>query len=117
LVQGCPELGNIIPPQHIEFKSFLSLAKGENDITPYPNGIYGAYMDSQRMIRKDGFKLIVYPKIKKILLFDLKNDPLEQHNISDQNQYKGKVKNLFENLLLNQRKYRDSLDLSDFLVL
>jgi hypothetical protein len=61
--------------------------------------------------------LIVYPKIKKILLFDLKNDPLEQHNISDQNQYKGKVKNLFENLLLNQRKYRDSLDLSDFLVL
>jgi arylsulfatase A-like enzyme len=111
------ELGSIIPPQHIEFKSFLNLAKGENDITPYPNGIYGAYMDSQRMIRKDGFKLIVYPKIKKILLFDLKNDPLEQHNISDQNQYKVKVKNLFENLLLLQRKQRDSLDISGILVL
>ena len=74
-------------------------------------------MDSQRMIRKDGFKLIVYPKIKKILLFDLKNDPLEQHNISDQNQYKVKVKNLFENLLLLQRKQRDSLDISGILVL
>jgi arylsulfatase A-like enzyme len=74
-------------------------------------------MDSQRMIRKDGFKLMVYPKIKKILLFDLKNDPLEQHDISDQNHYKGKVKNLFENLKLLQEKHNDSLDLSGILAL
>jgi arylsulfatase A-like enzyme len=111
------ELGNASPSQSIAFKSFLSLVKGKETSPPYPNGIYGAYMDSQRMIRKDGFKLIVYPKINKILLFDLKNDPLEQHNISDQNQYKIKVKNLFENLLLLQRKQRDSLDISGILVL
>jgi arylsulfatase A-like enzyme len=111
------ELGNASPSQSIAFKSFLSLVKGKETSPPYPNGIYGAYMDSQRMIRKDGFKLIVYPKINKILLFDLKNDPLEQHNISDQNQYKDKVKNLFENLLLLQRKQRDSLDISGILVL
>ena len=111
------ELGNVSPPQSIDFKSFLSLLKGKETSPPYPNGIYGAYMDSQRMIRKDGFKLIVYPKINKILLFDLKNDPLEQHNISDQNQYKDKVKNLFENLLLLKRKQRDSLDISGILVL
>lgn len=111
------ELGNVTPPPSIEFKSFLSLAKGKDDMAHYPNGIYGAYMDSQRMIRKDGFKLMVYPKIKKILLFDLKNDPLEQHDISDQNQYKGKVKNLFENLELLQEKHNDSLDLSGILSL
>ena len=111
------ELGNVTPPPSIEFKSFLSLAKGKEDMANYPNGIYGAYMDSQRMIRKDGFKLMVYPKIKKILLFDLKNDPLEQHDISDQNHYKGKVKNLFENLKLLQEKHNDSLDLSGILAL
>ena len=58
------ELGSISPPESIDFKSFLSLVKGKEP-PPYPNGIYGAYMDSQRMIRKDGYKLMVYPKIKK----------------------------------------------------
>ena len=106
------ELGNITPPPSIEFKSFLSLAKGKDNATPYPNGIYGAYMDSQRMIRKDGYKLVIYPKIKKILLFDLKNDPLEQYDISNEFQYKNTVKNLFQSLILLQQKYNDSLYLN-----
>ena len=109
------ELGNASPSQSIAFKSFLSLVKGKETSPPYPNGIYGAYMDSQRMIRKDGYKLIVYPKIQKILLFDLKNDPLEQHDISDKIRHRNTVKNLFENLLLLQRKHNDSLDLSGIL--
>ena len=46
------------------------------------------------MIRKDGFKLIVYPKIKKILLFDLKNDPFEMNDISQKMNTK-MVKSLF----------------------
>jgi arylsulfatase A-like enzyme len=109
------ELGNASPSQSIAFKSFLSLAKGKETSPRYPNGIYGAYMDSQRMIRKDGYKLIIYPKIKKILLFDLKNDPLEQQDISDKIRHRNTVKNLFENLLLLQRKHNDSLDLSGIL--
>ena len=74
-------------------------------------------MDYQRMIRKDGYKLIVYPKIKKILLFDLKNDPFEMNDISQKNEYKDMVKSLFENLILLQQKHRDNLDLSDILIL
>ena len=72
-------------------------------------------MDSQRMVRKDGFKLMVYPKIKKILLFDLKNDPLEQHDISDKIRHRNTIKNLFENLLLLKQKHSDSIDLSGIL--
>ncbi len=109
------ELGNVSQTQSIAFKSFLSLAKRKETSPSYPNGIYGAYMDYQRMIRKDGYKLMVYPKIKKILLFNLKNDPLEQHDISDKIQHRNTVKNLFDNLLLLQRKYSDSLDLSGIL--
>ena len=69
------ELANIDQPDDIEFNSLLSTVKGTSQVKIYKNGIYGAYIDYQRMIRKDGFKLIVYPKIKKTVLFDLKNDP------------------------------------------
>lgn len=106
------ELGNVEPIQDIAFNSFLNLVKGKDNTPLYPNGIYGAYMNSQRMIRKDGFKLIVYPKIKKTLLFDLKNDPLEQNDVSDKIQYRDTVKKLFGDLVSLQKKHNDSLDLS-----
>ena len=109
------ELADISPAKYTSFKSFLSLVKGNDRNPNYPLGIYGAYMNSQRMIRKGGYKLIVYPKIKKTLLFDLKKDPLEMHDISSKRQKRKVVKNLFKNLMLLQRKYKDSLDLSYFL--
>ena len=61
------ELANIDQPDDIEFNSLLSTIKGTSQEKIYKNGIYGAYIDYQRMIRKDGFKLIVYPKIKKTI--------------------------------------------------
>ena len=109
------ELGNVSLPQSIDFKSFLDLVRGKDKKPLYPNGIYGAYMDYQRMIRKDGYKLMVYPKVRKILLFDLKNDPFEMHDISKKTEYKDRVKSLFDNLILLQRKHGDSLDLSGIL--
>ena len=78
----------------------------------YKNGIYGAYIDYQRMIRKDGFKLIVYPKIKKTVLFDLKNDPLEINDLSTNVSYLKKKTDLFTGLLSLQKKFGDPLDLS-----
>ncbi len=111
------ELGNVSLPQSIDFKSFLDLVRGKDKKPLYPNGIYGAYMDYQRMIRKDGYKLMVYPKVRKILLFDLKNDPIEMHDISKKTEYKDRVKSLFDNLILLQRKHGDSLDLSGILAL
>ena len=68
--------------------------KGKETPPPYPNGIYGAYMDSQRMIRKDGYKLMVYPKIKKLLLFDLKNDPGEVQNLAPAKEHQCKKQSL-----------------------
>lgn len=34
-------------------------------------------MQLQRMIRKDGFKLILCPKIQQVFLYDLVGDPNE----------------------------------------
>lgn len=45
--------------------------------------ISGVYMNLPRMIRKDGYKQLVYPKIDKVLLFDMKNDPNEMKDLAN----------------------------------
>jgi arylsulfatase A-like enzyme len=105
------EMANIEAPASMEFKSFLSLAKGLENQPLYPEGIYGAYINHQRMIRKNQFKLIVYPKTKKTLLFDLEQDPLEMNDLSEEDEYQETVKELFEDLLILQKKMKDTLDL------
>ena len=106
------ELAKIDPPEEIEFKSFLKLAKGESDKKSYSNGMYGAYINFQRMIRKDGFKLIVYPKLNKTLLFDLINDPYEKNDLSFNSKFKDKKVSLFNDLISLQKEFNDTLSLS-----
>ena len=106
-------LAGIEKPDFVDFNSFLNLANGVASEPPLPNGVYGAYMDTQRMIRKDGFKLILYPRNRELLLFDLNADPLEMNDLSDNPQYAAKVRNLFEGLLSLQAQMEDPLDLMD----
>ena len=106
-------LAGIEKPDFVDFNSFLKLANGVASEPPLPNGVYGAYMDTQRMIRKDGFKLILYPRNRELLLFDLNADPLEMNDLSDNPQYAAKVRNLFEGLLSLQAQMEDPLDLMD----
>ena len=106
-------LAGIEKPDFVDFNSFLNLANGVASELPLPNGVYGAYMDTQRMIRKDGFKLILYPRNQELLLFDLNADPLEMNDLSDNPQYAAKVRNLFEGLLSLQAQMEDPLDLMD----
>ena len=106
------ELGDVSTPDSIDFKSFLNLAKGKDKKPLYPEGIYGAYMNYQRMIRKDNFKLLVYPKINKVLLFDLKNDPHEMNDLSNNQGYFERTKSMFKDLINLQIKMKDTLNLS-----
>ena len=76
-----------------------------------PDGVYGAYMDVQRMIRKDGYKLILYPHNQKILLFDLTTDPWEMNDLYTNPQYAEKIRDMFEGLLRLQAQMEDPLDL------
>ena len=70
-------------------------------------------MNLQRMIRKDGFKLLVYPKIKKVLLFDLQNDPNEMNDLSETMEYASKVESLFSDLIELQKEMDDPLSLKE----
>ncbi len=105
------ELAGLQKPEYVEFISFLDLAKGNASESHY-EAVYGCYMDFQRMIRKDGFKLIVYPKAQKALLFDLEADPEEMNTLADDPVYTEKVQAMFDDLVKLQQKMGDSLDLN-----
>lgn len=105
------ELGGIEKPGYVEFNSLLALAKGQQKESRY-SAIYGSYLNVERSIHKGDNKLILYPKIKKVLLFNLKNDPEEMTNLADQPQHKKTVAGLFKDLIALQKSLDDKLDLS-----
>ncbi len=104
------DLAGVEKPDYVEFNSLLPFIRGEQSESNY-DAIYGCYINWQRMIRKDGFKLIVYPKAQMVLLYDLNNDPLEMTNLSDNPRYFEKKKSLFEDLLVLQQQMDDTLNL------
>lgn len=106
------DLAGVEKPAYVEFNSFIDQARGEASQSAYAE-IYGAYINNQRMIRKDGFKLIVYPKINKILLFNLEKDPEEIENLADDDDQQGKVKTLFTDLIALQKEMDDDLELTE----
>jgi len=107
------ELAAIDKPDYVDFNSFLDQAKGTTTEGNYQE-IYGAYIKFQRMIRKDGFKLIVYPRLNQLLLFDLTEDPEEMNDLSEANP--AKVQALFKDLIALQKDMKDELDLQPFYV-
>ncbi|MGI9545567.1 MAG: sulfatase/phosphatase domain-containing protein [Cyclobacteriaceae bacterium] len=104
------DLARVEKPDYVEFNSLMGMVRGEQEQGPY-DAIYGGYIDWQRMIRKDGFKLIVYPKIEKVLLFDLGKDPKEMTDLATDPAYQDQVKLMFEQLIQLQKQLNDQLDL------
>ncbi len=75
------ELAGADVPDHVQYRSLMPLITRESTVGY--DAIYGAYMDKQRMIRVDNYKLIHYPTINQYRLFDLGPDPDEKHNLAD----------------------------------
>jgi choline-sulfatase len=103
------ELAGVPVPEHVEFKSLLPIIRGQRNRNY--DAIYGAYLERQRMVRQDGFKLILYPTIQQVLLFDLQADPDETVNLADDPKHQVTKKRLFATLLKLQQETEDSLDL------
>lgn len=106
------ELAGIQKPSYVGFNSFMDIVKGQKTESHY-DAVYGAYVNFQRMIRKDGFKLLVFPKISKVQLFDLKNDPNEITDLSENPEYQEKVRTLFKDLMELQNSMGDELKLDE----
>jgi choline-sulfatase len=104
------EIAKADKPSHIFFKSILPLIGSENAPSPY-DAIYGGYLQLQRSITQDGWKLMVYPKANVQRLYDLKNDPHEMHDLASNPQHAERKKELFQRLVDLQRSLSDRLEL------
>lgn len=104
------ELAGVEKPEHVEFHSVLPILAGEAR-SPYP-AIYGAYLDLQRSIRTDRYKLVLYPKAGRMRLYDLRTDPQELHDLAEQPESKPLIKTLYRRFEALQEEVDDHLDLS-----
>ena len=111
------DIANISIPEHIDFKSFYNLIFNKDNNKTH-DAIYGTfgccpgnYFDFQRMIRKDGYKLMLFPKNQRMELYDLNQDPYEINNLADNSKYKFKVNDLYKELTLLQKEVGDTLNL------
>lgn len=68
-------------PKNVTAKSFAPVIRGDQD--EHHEVIYGYFRDSQRMIRNDRWKYIVYPQVGEKQLFDLTNDPNELNDLAE----------------------------------
>lgn len=103
------DLAGIDTPETVEFKSLVGLLK--DDEAEGEEFIFGSYRHLQRMIRSDEYKLIVYPEIQRIQLFNLENDPDEIVDLSPETCNREVLDNMFDILIKKQK------ELGDFLIL
>jgi arylsulfatase A-like enzyme len=74
------ELTGVTAPTGIDGKSRAGLLRGGEDRgDPL---VFGYFMDVQRMVRGDRWKLIRYPKLDREQLFDLAADPFEKNDLA-----------------------------------
>jgi len=104
------ELAGVPKPAHVDFHSLLPLLRGERTQSAYPS-IYGGYLELQRAVIHEGWKLIVYPKARVMRLFDLTADPHEMKDLADAPAHAARRQQLFTRLLTLQRELDDRLDL------
>ena len=104
------ELAGASVPDFVEFKSLKPLLAG--DKKHYP-AICGAYQNQQRMVSKDGWKLIYYPSIKKTRLYNLKADPLEKNDLAGNPEYASKITELEAAMEQLRTQFNDPLDFED----
>jgi arylsulfatase A-like enzyme len=107
------DLAGIEKPQYVEFNSLMPMINNEANKSAYSE-IYGAYINFQRMVRTEKYKMIVYPKAKKILIFDMVNDPLEMNDLDGNPDFAEVKKELITKLKKQQELMDDTLDLHTF---
>jgi arylsulfatase A-like enzyme len=80
LFPTCCELAGLPIPKSVQGKSLLPVLRGQAD--RIHDFVIAYFMGTQRMIRDERWKLVVYPQAGRQQLFDLQTDPHELHDLS-----------------------------------
>ncbi len=103
------DLAGAEKPAHVFFNSLRPLLNGEK--SRYES-VYGAYLELQRAITHDGWKLIAYPKAKVLRLYHLAEDPQEMQDLAAKPEHAAKLKDLLQRLVKLSADLHDEVDLT-----
>lgn len=103
------ELAGVPIPQSVEFPSIAHLLRGED--RPVYDAVFSYYRSFQRMLRTKTHKIIVYPQIQRVQVFDIENDPWEMHDLSTDPSADRLKKDLMQRLKDAQKELGDKLSL------
>lgn len=101
------DVTGIAPPDRLEGESLRPLWEGRKE--KLRDSVFLPYMQIQRAVRDERWKLIAYPQISHLQLFDLQADPNEQTNLIDSPQYTAQTGRLLELMKQWQAKSGDTL--------
>jgi arylsulfatase A-like enzyme len=101
------DLAGLSTPATVQFPSLLPLLHGEHP--RMFDSVYSAYRGFQRMARTDKYKLILYPEVKKVQLFDVEKDPWEMKNLAGNSAHAATLAELFRELKQWQNTVGDTL--------
>lgn len=104
------DLAGVARPGHVFFHSLRPLLGGGRKSSPY-DSVFGAYLDLQRSVTHEGWKLIAYPRARVLRLYHLAEDPAEMNDLAAQPIHAERRKQLFERLVGLQGELGDALDL------
>ena len=85
-------LAGVASPEGVEGSSLQPVWEGRAERVR--DSVFLAYMTTQRAVRDERWKLIAYPKIGHLQLFDLRDDPNEITNLVDRPEHKSEVPRL-----------------------
>ena len=104
----CDKIG-IQPPTDLEGESLRPLWEGRK--ARVRDSVFLPYIQIQRAVRDERWKLIAYPQIGHLQLFDLQNDPYETTNLIAHPEYAKHVQQLQKLMKQWQSRVGDTLEL------
>ncbi|WP_411828170.1 sulfatase-like hydrolase/transferase [Luteolibacter sp. AS25] len=86
------DIAGVENTEGVDYKSVMPIINGETDKTY--DKIYGAYIDTQRMVMQGEWKVISYPQAKVTKLFNINKDPMEMNDLSKNPEFAAKLKDM-----------------------
>jgi arylsulfatase A-like enzyme len=96
------------PPDRLEGETLRPLWEGRKE--KIRDSVFLPFLQVQRAVRDERWKLIAYPHVSHLQLFDLQADPNEQTNLAESPQYADQIPRLLELMKQWQAKSGDTLN-------
>ena len=104
------DLGGAVKPQGLDALSLLPVLTGKQE--RIRDSLLLTYTDTQRAVRSEDWKLIRFPRIGRTQFIDLKNDPHETRDLSDDTAQEERIITMTDQLAALQKQFGDDVPLS-----